>query len=69
MLGYHCDSCGVDWPDDRQYKTCPKCHVGTAHFDHLKPLTAKEAHSLVLHLQFENFYTDYCKKKGQPVYD
>ena len=69
MLGYHCDACGVDWPDDQEYQTCPKCQVATAHFDHLSPLSEEEAISLMKHIQFESYYSDYCKKRNVPVYD
>lgn len=67
MIGRRCDKCEIDWPNLANYCECPKCGEETTAYEGLIPLSIEDAEHAVLHLKFEEYYRQYCLKKGQPI--
>lgn len=65
--GRRCDLGCESWPDEDVYGVCPVCGEATERFSNLRPLSESDAQSLRLHLQFEEFYEEYCDRLGQPA--
>ena len=61
-FGRRCDPGCESWPDDEDYKRCPKCGLKTTRFSNLTPLDEDEAAELASKLRFEHFYEVYDRK-------
>ena len=66
-FGRRCAIGCESWPDEDDYKTCPICGEVTTRYNNLLPLDSEEAASVANHARFEEFYENWCEKRGITV--
>lgn len=66
-VGRRCDIGCESWPNQELYARCPICGEATKVYTNLRPLSEKEAASILSHKEFEVYYERYCALKGQSV--
>jgi hypothetical protein len=65
--GRRCDLGCASWPDSDEYDICPYCDQETTRYTNLTPMDPEEASKAKSHVLFEDFYEEWCLKKGQKV--
>lgn len=65
--GRRCDNGCESWPDNEEFKVCPKCDEETKRFSNLQPLDLDEARSIKAHIDFDAYYERRCARLGVPV--
>lgn len=62
MSCLRCSTCGIHWPDSREYDPCPECHGRTDRFQNQMPgMSKEEAKSRWNHARFR----DYVEERGE----
>jgi len=57
-FAYRCSRCGIEWPNQHAFRSCPSCGESCSLIANGKPLPAAEVKSMVAHLSFERMYED-----------
>lgn len=55
-VGYECPECRTCWPHYRSFATCPECRVVCRPAVTPRVLTAGQAKSRILHIEFLRYY-------------
>lgn len=55
-VGYECPECRTCWPHYRSFASCPECRVACRSAVTPRVLTAGQAKTRILHLEFLRYY-------------
>ena len=66
-VGYECPECRTCWPHYRSFQTCPECRVTCRSAVTPRVLTAEQAKSRILHVEFIRYYEAREKFRAGPT--
>lgn len=67
MTALRCALACESWPHSVLFNICPQCGEPTRLMSNATPMPLDEAQILRNQLRFEEFYAEWCEKRGQSV--
>ena len=65
-VGYECPECKTCWPHYRSFASCPECRIACRSAVTPRVLTAAQAKSRLLHIEFIKYYEAREKFRSGP---